>query len=153
MTEADKWQELFGHGHDLANGRAGMQARSGLGMVIVGHDSKDIDSYIAALPDGVLEIFAAVRQTIAGLLPAAGEIIKYGMPGWQLSGRPVIYAAAWKNHIGLYPVYRGDAAFEAAIGPYRDKKDTVRLVYSKPIPHDIIAQIVTARRAQLEAES
>ena len=118
-----------------------------------GHESKDIDSYIAALPGGVSEIFAAVRQTIADLLPEAAEMIKYDMPSWQLAGRLVICAAAWKNHIGLYPVYRGDAAFEAAVGPYRDKKDTVRLVYSKPIPHDIIAQIVMARRAQLEAES
>jgi len=131
-----------------------MQARCGLGMVVaMGSDSKDVDFYIAALPEGVREIFAALRQTIANLLPEAAETIKYDMPIWQLSGRPVIYAAAWKSHIGLYPVYRGDAAFEAAIGPYRVKKDTVRLVYSKPIPHDIIAQIVVARRAQLEAES
>jgi uncharacterized protein YdhG (YjbR/CyaY superfamily) len=122
-------------------------------MPAMARKSENIDTYLASLPDGIADIFAAVRQRIASLVPEADEVIKYGMPCWQLAGRPVVYAAAWKNHIGLYPVYRGDGDFEAAIGPYRDKKDTVRLVYSKPIPHDIIAQIVVARRAQLEAGS
>ena len=111
-----------------------------------------VESYIAALPDGAGAVFAAVRETIVRHLPDAQETIKYGMPSWHLDGRPVIYAAAWKHHIGLYPVYRGDAAFEATIGALRDKKDTVRLVYSQPIPHEIVALIVTARRTELEAK-
>ena len=112
-----------------------------------------IDGYVAALPDGVREIFAALRTAILTVVPEADETIKYGMPSWSLRGAHVIYAAAWKNHIGLYPVYRGDAAFEAAVAPYRDKKDTVRLVYNRPVPYDIVTQIVTARRAELEAHS
>ena len=118
---------------------------------VMARKSENIADYLAGLPDGVRESFAALCAHIAGLVPEAVEAIKYDMPSWQLSGRPVIYAAAWKNHIGLYPVYRGDAAFEAAIGPYRDKKDTVKFVYSRPIPFDIITLIVTARRSELEA--
>lgn len=115
--------------------------------------SQTIESYMAALPEGVREIFVALREAILTVVPEADETIKYGMPNWSLKGEHIIYAAAWKNHIGLYPVYRGDAAFEAVIGPYRDKKDTVRLVYSKPVRYDIVTQIVAARRAELEAKS
>lgn len=61
MTDASKRQPLAGYARDSCDGRARMQARCGLGMVVaMEHDSKDVDSYIAALPDGVLEIFAAV---------------------------------------------------------------------------------------------
>ena len=72
------------------------------------------------------------------------------MPTWRLKDTYVIYAAAWKAHIGLYPVYRGDAEFEAAIAPYRDKKDTVKFVYKKPMPFEIVERIVKARLAELE---
>lgn len=109
-----------------------------------------IDAYVAALPDGVQQIFGAVRETVVRLAPGAEEAIKYDMPTWRLKGTYVIYAAAWKRHIGMYPVYRGDGAFEAAIAPFRDKKDTVRFVYTQPIPFDIIERIVLARLAELE---
>jgi len=109
-----------------------------------------IDAYAAALPDGVQQIFLAVRETIRALAPDAEEAIKYDMPTWRLKGTYVIYAAAWKTHIGVYPVSRGDADFEAAVGPYRDKKDTVKFVYKKPMPFDILECILRARLAELE---
>ena len=109
-----------------------------------------IDDYIQALPDGVSTIFSAVCQTIRTLAPEAEEAIKYDMPSWRVRGTPIIYAAAWKHHIGLYPVYRGDAAFEQAIGPFRDKKDTVKFLYKQPIPFDIIELIVRARLGELK---
>ena len=110
-----------------------------------------IDAYVAALPDGVQQIFEAVRETIRGLAPDAEEAVKYDMPTWRLKGTYIVYAAAWKHHIGLYPVYRGDADFEAAVGPFRDKKDSVKFVYKQPMPFDIVERIVRARLAELEA--
>ena len=122
-------------------------------MPVMQGKSQTIDSYMTALPEGVDAVFAALREAILAVAPEADETIKYGMASWSLKGEHLIYAAAWKNHVGLYPVYRGDAAFEASIGPHRDKKDTVRLVYSKPVPYDIVTQIMAARRAELEAKS
>ena len=111
---------------------------------------KTIAAYVATLPDGVQAVFAAVCDVIRQEAPGAVESIKYGMPAWHLGKEHVIYAGAWKSHIGLYPVYGGDADFEALVGPYRDKKDTVRLVYSKPMPMDVIAAIVARRWTELE---
>jgi uncharacterized protein YdhG (YjbR/CyaY superfamily) len=124
---------------------------------IDGHDDSvmatkfaTVDAYVAALPDGVQQVFSALRETVLRLAPGAEEAVKYDMPTWRVRGTYVIYAAAWKSHIGLYPVSRGDADFEAAVGPYRDKKDTVKFVYSKPMPFDIIERIVLVRLAELE---
>lgn len=115
--------------------------------------AKTIGDYIAGLPDGVQAVFGAVCDVIRHNAPGATEAIKYGMPSWHAPKGPVIYAGAWKNHIGLYPVYVGDADFEALVGPYRDKKDTVRLVYSRPMPMDVIAAIVAARWIELERQA
>ena len=104
-----------------------------------------VDAYVAVLPDGVQEIFAALRETILKLAPAAEEVIRYDMPAWRLNSTTVIHAAAWKSHIGLYPVYRGDADFEFAIGPFRDKKDTVKFPYKRPMPFELVERIVRVR--------
>ena len=106
-----------------------------------------IDAYAATLPDGVQEIFQAVRETVLRLAPGAVEAIKYDMPSWRTGEGRTIYVGAWKNHLGLYPVYRGDTAFEALVAPYRDKKDTVRFVYRRPIPFDVIEAIVMTQLA------
>lgn len=110
-----------------------------------------VDAYVAALPDGVQQIFEALRDVVRKLAPSAEETIRYSMPAWQITGVTVIHAAAWKHHIGLYPVYRGDADFELAIGPYRDKQDTVKFPYSQPMPFEIVERIIAARLAGLEA--
>lgn len=109
-----------------------------------------VDAYVAALPDGVAEIFQALRETVLRLAPGADEAVKYDMPTWRFKDTYIVYAAAWKRHIGLYPVYRGDAAFEAMVGPYRDKKDAVKFVYSKPMPWDVLERVIATRLAELE---
>ena len=113
--------------------------------------SKNTDDYVAALPDGVREVFQAVRETITDLVPEADETIKYDTRTWRFMGTYLIYAAAWKNHIGLYPVYHGGREFEELVGSYRNKKDIVKFFYSQLIPYEVIEQIVIARRSELEA--
>jgi uncharacterized protein YdhG (YjbR/CyaY superfamily) len=109
-----------------------------------------VDAYVAALPDGVQQIFEALRHSIRKLAPHADKAMRYDMAAWRVKHITVIHAAAWKHHIGLYPVYRGDEDFEMVIGPYRDKKDTVKLLYEQPMPFDVIERIITARLAALE---
>jgi uncharacterized protein YdhG (YjbR/CyaY superfamily) len=94
------------------------------------------------LADQGRDIAGQIRATIARLVPDAREAMKYNMPAFQLTGRSFIYFAVWKKHVGLYPIYRGDAAFEALIAPYRAKKDTVQFALAQPLPIDVIEQIV-----------
>ena len=107
----------------------------------------DTDAYIAALPEAVRGIAEEVRQAIRSAAPDATEAIKYGMPAFQITDRSFLYMAIWKKHVGLYPIYRGDGAFEAEVGPYRAKTDTVQFMLDKPVPLDLIARIAQAQRA------
>ncbi|HEX8821759.1 MAG TPA: DUF1801 domain-containing protein [Archangium sp.] len=101
-----------------------------------------IDDYIASFPEDVQAILGKVRQSIRNVLPAADEKIKYGMPALMIDGRHAVYFAAWKRHIGLYPIYRSDDPIEEELAPYRDAKDTVKFPLDKPIPYDLIERIV-----------
>ncbi|PTL82325.1 hypothetical protein DAT35_20355 [Vitiosangium sp. GDMCC 1.1324] len=101
-----------------------------------------IDDYIASSPKDVQAILRKVRQSIRKVLPKAEEKIKYGMPALMLDARNAVYFAAWKHHIGLYPVYRSEDPIEEELAPYRDAKDTLKFPLNKPIPYDLIERVV-----------
>jgi uncharacterized protein YdhG (YjbR/CyaY superfamily) len=101
-----------------------------------------VDEYIASFPEDVQVLLRQVRKAIQKVLPKAEEKIKYGMPAVMISGRHAVYFAAWKRHIGLYPVYRSDAPIEAELAPYRDAKDTLQFPLNQPIPSELIERVV-----------
>lgn len=100
-----------------------------------------IDDYIADLPEARRPVGEAVRAAIRAVADLT-ETIRYGMPAFQQGGATVIYFAVWKTHVGLYPIYRGDEAYEARLAPFRSKTDTVNLPLDQPVPVDLIGQIV-----------
>jgi uncharacterized protein YdhG (YjbR/CyaY superfamily) len=103
-----------------------------------------VDEYIAGQPAEVQEILQEVRGRIRTALPGSGEKISYGMPAVVLDGRALFYYGAWKAHLGLYPLPKGDDELEQAVSPYRATKDTLRFRYRDPIPYDLIVRIATA---------
>jgi uncharacterized protein YdhG (YjbR/CyaY superfamily) len=104
-----------------------------------------IDEYIAGFPPDVREILEQIRRTIREAAPDAEETISYQMPTFTLHDRYLVYFAAYKQHIGLYPVPAGDVAFKDELAPYAAGKGTARFPYDRPIPFDLIAKIVKYR--------
>jgi uncharacterized protein YdhG (YjbR/CyaY superfamily) len=105
-----------------------------------------IDDYIASLPEDVQPVLQAVRRSIRAALPDAEERIRYGMPAIMLDERYAVHFAGWKKHIGLYPVPVLPEPLEAEIAPYRTHKDTVKFVYARPIPYDLIERLAAELR-------
>ena len=103
-----------------------------------------VDEYVAALPDDVRPVFDRLRSSIRAVVPDVGESISYSMPTFTLDGRPLVHLAAWKKHVGLYPLPRMDDALAARIEPYRATKDTLHLTYAEPIPYELVQRVVEA---------
>jgi uncharacterized protein YdhG (YjbR/CyaY superfamily) len=108
---------------------------------------KSIDEYIAAFSPEVRAILERIRLTISKAAPGAQEMISYRMPAFTLSG-VLVYFAAFKNHIGLYPPVKGDARLEKAISRYAGEKGNLRFPLDRPIPYALIARIVKLRVKQ-----
>ena len=81
-----------------------------------------VDDYIAAAAVDVRPILEDIRRTMHEAVPGAGEAIKYDMPTLTLDGRSVVHVAAWKHHIGLYPLPDGDPALTAELAPVRHRQ-------------------------------
>lgn len=103
---------------------------------------KDIDEYISGCPNDIRAILKKLRVTIKRAMPKADEAIKYGMPAFHLNGCR-IYFAAWKKHIGFYPISSAArAAFEEGLAPYEVEKSTIRFPIHQPLPWELISNIV-----------
>lgn len=112
-----------------------------------------IDAYIAAFPAGVQAILEQVRATIREAAPGAQETISYQIPTFTLNGKYLIYFAAYKRHISVYPAPIGVAEFEAAVSTYGAGKGTLKFPLDKPIPYDLIARLVEYRLAEALANA
>jgi uncharacterized protein YdhG (YjbR/CyaY superfamily) len=106
---------------------------------------KTIDEYINSLPETVKPIVQTLRETIKEEAPEAIETISYNMPTFNLNGSYLVYFAAWKNHIALYPT---SPALEAALPElpgYVTGKGTIQFPLSQPLPLPLIRKIVAFR--------
>ena len=104
---------------------------------------KNIDDYIAAFSPRVRAILKKVRATVRKAAPQAEEKISYGIPAFALHGN-LVYFAAFKNHIGIYPPVR-DQKLKKAVAIYAGERGNLRFPLDKPIPYALIGRIVKAR--------
>lgn len=101
-----------------------------------------VDEYIDSRPSEVQHILRQIRATILNLGPDLGEKISYQMPTVTLHGKNLVHYAAWKRHIGMYPLPAGDDHYQRAIAPYRSEKATLNFPLDQVIPYHLIAQTV-----------
>ena len=110
-----------------------------------------VDAYIAAFPPEVQAILHQIRQVIHETLPGLEETISYGMPTFTLNGKYLVYIAAHKKHIGLYPAPTGVEEFQEAVALYGGGKGTLKFPLDKPMPFDLIRRVARFR-AKEQAE-
>ncbi|MEO8805744.1 MAG: DUF1801 domain-containing protein [Burkholderiaceae bacterium] len=111
-----------------------------------------IDEYIAGFSPDVQSILQRVREVVRAAAPEAQEVISYRMPALKQDGI-LVFFAAFKNHVGLYPPVSGDPEIERAIAPYAGEKGNLRFPLDKPIPYDLIARITVLRLTQDRAKA
>lgn len=107
-----------------------------------------IDEYIAQVPEDVQQILTRIRTVIKEAAPEAVEKISYNMPAFfQNDG--LVWFGAWKKHIAVYPRVSGnDEALNQRLAAYHGTKGSFHFPLDKPIPYDLIGEIVRLRLAE-----
>lgn len=106
-----------------------------------------IDDYIALYPEETRKILQEIRATIQAAAPDAVEKISYQMPAFAQKGI-LVYFAAWKDHIGFYPIPSGIQSFKKELSAYETTKGSVHFPLDTPMPLDLISRIVKFRFAE-----
>jgi uncharacterized protein YdhG (YjbR/CyaY superfamily) len=103
-----------------------------------------VEEYISALPQPARDALETLRQAICQAAPQAEETISYNIPAFKWNGILVWYAA-FKNHIGLYPKASAIAAFKSELSPYKTSKGAIQFPIEKPVPLNLVKKIVKFR--------
>lgn len=103
-----------------------------------------IEEYIADFPENIREALQNLRRVIKRTAPGAEEAINYGIPTFKLNGN-LVHFAAFKKHVGFYPNPSAIEAFKNELSAYEISKGSVKFPLDKPIPFDIIEEIVKFR--------
>ena len=112
----------------------------------------NFQEYLSQFTPEVQAILKEIREAIKTEAPDAEEIISYRMPAFRLHGI-LVYFAAFKHHIGLYPPVSGDKAIEKAIALYAGPKGNLQFPLDRPIPLNLIRRIVKLRVKQDQAKA
>ena len=115
-------------------------------------DPNSTDRYIAAQPEAVRPKLEQVREAIRRAVPDAVEVFGYGMPGYKLHGKPMLYFAGFKQH---YSVFAASGSFFATLADelkgYETRKGTVQFPLDQPVPVKLITRIAKLRAAGIAA--
>jgi uncharacterized protein YdhG (YjbR/CyaY superfamily) len=103
-----------------------------------------IDEYIAQFSTEIQERLQSLRKVIKETAPAATEKISYRMPTFYLNGN-LVHFAAHKSHIGFYPSPSGIEVFKDKLLDYKSSKGAVQFPNSKPLPFELVREIVAFR--------
>jgi len=113
--------------------------------------TKDVDAYLAKVPEDKRAILEQIREIVRAAAPGSTEHISYGFPAFKLDGRGLIWYAAWKKHCSVYPLTPGvEEAVGKELKAFDTEKGTIRFTSDNPLPPALIRKIVEVRIAEEE---
>lgn len=110
---------------------------------------KDIDEYLAAVPEPARGTLEKLRATIRSAAPAeATEAISYRIPTFKYKGGLLAFAA-FSKHCSLFPMsYSVIKMFKNELRGFDVSKGTIHFTAEKPLPDALVKKLVKARVAE-----
>jgi uncharacterized protein YdhG (YjbR/CyaY superfamily) len=110
---------------------------------------KDIDEYLAGVPEPGRTTLHKVRAIIRSVVPPeTTETISYGMPTFKYI-KPLVCFGAFSDHCSFFPMNSSLVAkFKDDLKGYQTAKGTIRFDLDKPLPAALLKKIVKARLAE-----
>ena len=111
-----------------------------------------VDEYISAADPDAKKALSDIRKTIKSAAPNAEEVISYQIPGYKYYGM-LVFFAAWKDHISLYPAPWSADSLKKEMSVYKGSKGTIKFPIDEPMPLALIKKMVKYRVKENEARA
>ena len=108
-----------------------------------------VDAYIHRFDDEVKARLLQLRELVRAEAPDAVESLSYGIVGYKLHGKPLVYIGGFKNHVGFYATPNGHATFAEDFAKYKQGKGSVQLPNDQPLPVELIKRVIQYRKEQI----
>jgi uncharacterized protein YdhG (YjbR/CyaY superfamily) len=103
-------------------------------------------TYLEALPDTARGRLVELLKLVEASFPDATLDWAYQMPAFKYKGKPLVYAAGYAKHTGVYALPNTHAAFAEALKPYKQGKGSVQFPHHQPLPLVLIRDMVLERQ-------
>lgn len=103
-----------------------------------------VEAYIALYDGEVRKRMETLRALILACSPEITEKIAWAMPTFVLNGN-LVHFSGEKHHMGFHPAPSAIEAFADRLAGYKCSKGTVRLPYDKPMPYELVREMVLFR--------
>lgn len=114
--------------------------------------SYSIDEYHTSFAENIQVLLNQLRKLIKEVAPDSEELISYNMPAFKQKGI-LVYYAAYKKHIGFYPTGSITSIFKDKLVSYKTSKGAIQFPINKPLPAELIQEIVRYRVQENEMKS
>ncbi|MFL9834127.1 iron chaperone [Chryseobacterium terrae] len=113
---------------------------------------KNFEEYSLFFPENVQLKLEVLRKTIHSQNSDFKEYISYQMPAFKYKDKPLVYFAAYKNHIGFYPLPEALKFFENEFirRKYKYSKGAVQFPLKEELPLDLIEKMVRFRMSEID---
>ena len=112
-------------------------------------ENPEVSAYIDTFEGVVHARLIEIRQLVAVLVPGAVESFSYGLAGYKLNGKPLVYFGGFSGHVGLYATPNAHEAFAKDFAGYKQGKGSVQFPNTKPLPIVLIERVVRFRAETL----
>jgi uncharacterized protein YdhG (YjbR/CyaY superfamily) len=109
-----------------------------------------MDDYLAGLSAEQRAALERVRAVVREVAREAEEGKSYGMPAFIRSGRPLLGFRAAKKHLSVFPF--SPEAIEAVadrLEGFDLSKGTIRFTPERPVPEDVLTDLIRARMREI----
>jgi uncharacterized protein YdhG (YjbR/CyaY superfamily) len=109
-----------------------------------------IDDYLKNVSAPERADLERIRRIVKSATPEAEEIISYGMPGFKYRNKPLIWFAAFKNHLSIFPTAGPIEQMRRQLEGFKLSKGTIQFTLEKPLPDPLIKELVRLRMNQID---
>ena len=109
-----------------------------------------VDRYISNYTGDARQRLEQMRTLINSEVPDAVESISYGLVGYKLHDKPLVYFGGFPKHTGFYATPNGHEMFKQDFAQYKQGKGSVQFPLDQPLPLDLIRRVVQYRKATIE---
>lgn len=105
-----------------------------------------VSEYIASVPPKARKALTQIRGAIKKAAPGITERISYRIPTFDLDGKYLLYMAAFKDHVSIYPATATMMAkYGVQLRRHRSGAGTLRFALDEPLPLGLITKLAKWR--------
>lgn len=102
-----------------------------------------LTDYIAQLSSRERAEFDRIERVVKGIAPDAELVMSYGMPTFTHNRKILLHFGVFKNHLSLFPGASPIAELSSELKHFTTSKGTIQFTADKPIPDQLLVEIVS----------